>query len=64
MPVYRSDAPSSMEAGDGAVPWIGQVGLAGPDPKTLEMRGGDTAAVAASHQHAILGLAQIRNAHG
>jgi len=30
----------------------------------LEMRGGDARAIAASHQHAILGLAQIGDAHG
>ena len=33
-------------------------------PKMLEMRGGNARAIAASHQHAILCLAQIRNAHG
>jgi len=32
--------------------------------KMLELRGGNTRAIAASHQHAILGLAKVRNAHG
>src|SRR3954471_1977355 len=32
--------------------------------KRLEMRGGDARAIAPSHQHAVLGFAQIRDAHG
>src|SRR5674476_1255267 len=39
------------------------VGPASLDPETLEMRRGNSRAIAASHQHAILGLAQIRDAH-
>ena len=35
-----------------------------PGLKRLEMRRGDARAIAASHQHAILALAQVGNAHG
>ncbi len=34
------------------------------DLKLLEMRRGNTCAIAPPHQHAVLGLAQIRDAHG
>ena len=63
VPVYRSAAPSSMEAGV-----AGRTGLTGqtrqPGLKLLEMRRGNAHAIAPPHQYAVLGLAQIRNAHG
>jgi hypothetical protein len=63
VPVYRSAAPSSMEAGF-AIPlqFKGQIGRS--SLKLLEMRRGNAGAIAPAHQHAVLGLAQIRNAHG
>jgi hypothetical protein len=50
-----------MEAGapTGRIRGLKQGGL-----KSLDMRGGNPRAIAAAHQHAILGLAHIRNAHG
>src|SRR3984893_3344314 len=62
LPVYRSAALSSMEAGG-----VSRAGLGAkrqPGLKMLEMRRRDTRAIPPSHQHAVLGLAQIRDAHG
>ena len=41
-----------------------RLGQAGPGGQMLEMRRGNAGAIAAPHQHAVLGLAQVRNAHG
>jgi len=63
VPVYRSPAPSSMEAGDACqIGFKGQTGQ--PGRKMLDMGRGNARAVAPPHQHAVLGLAQIRDAHG
>src|SRR6266478_1830358 len=65
VPVYRSDAPSSMEAGDAwRIGFKGQTGPVWPENARLDMRRGNARAIALPHQHAVLGLAQIRNAHG
>jgi hypothetical protein len=51
--------------GGGLCPSIGFGGQTGwSGRKMLAMRRGNAHAIAASHQHAILGSAQIRNAHG
>src|SRR3954464_13548201 len=42
--------------------WRGRIGRSAPE--MLEMRHRDARAVAPSHQHAILGLAKIRDADG
>jgi hypothetical protein len=62
VPVYRSPAPSSMEAGrqGGSVLAVQD----GVRPEKLAMRRIKAGAVALPSQYAILGLAQIRNAHG
>jgi hypothetical protein len=63
VPVYRSAAPSSMEAGFASrLQFKGQSGRS--SLKLLEMRCGNAGAITPAHQHAVLGLAQIRNAHG
>jgi hypothetical protein len=52
-----------MEAGDAfQIGFKGQTGQ--PGREMLDMRRGNARAVAPPHQHAVLGLAQIRNAHG
>src|ERR1700753_3518227 len=62
VPVYRSAAPSSMEVTKAGCIGSGEMGRSGR--KMLGRRGGNAHAVAPSHQHAILGPAQIRNIHG
>ena len=61
-PVYRSGALSSMEVGNPSGDrFIGKNGRLG---RLLAVRhGGNPGVVPASHQHAILSLAQIGNAH-
>jgi hypothetical protein len=61
VPVYRSDAPSSMEAG---LAVIGFAGPTGGPARTLGVGDGNADAIVTSHQDAILGPAQIRDAHG
>ncbi len=62
VPVYRSAAPSSMEAGFASrLQFKGQSGRSCLKPL---MHCGNAGAIAPAHQHAVLGLAQIRNAHG
>jgi hypothetical protein len=62
VPVYRSAAPSSMEAGCASRTGFSVKGP--PDLEMLGVRRGNVRAIAPTHQHAILGLAQIRDAHG
>src|SRR5258707_1295389 len=63
VPVYRSAAPSSMQA-DAAnrVGFKDETGRSGL--KLLEMRRGNTCAIAPPHQHEVMGLAQIRDDQG
>lgn len=64
VPVYRSAAPSSMDADDAAKGDFAAEMGADPPLKALETSSGNVRAISSPHQDAILGLAQIGNAHG
>src|SRR3954451_1164758 len=61
VPVYRSPAPSSMAAETGG---FGQFPHQTPPWSGSALRHGNAGAIAAAHQYAILGFAQIGDAHG
>src|SRR5216683_1444376 len=62
VPVYRSAAPSSMEARYGGRIGLRQKGVCRLERLAVRCR--NVRAIAPPHQHAVLGLAQVRNAHG
>src|ERR1700676_4891920 len=78
VPVYRSGALSSMEVGSpGGDGFTGKMAVPVPNralvrakardcslTRLAARRHGNPGAVVATHQHAILGLAEVRNAHG